>query len=596
VALRADEHAKERSMPDFRIGESDFLLDGEPFRILSGALHYFRVHPASWADRIEKARLMGLNTIETYVPWNAHSPRPGVFETDGLLDLGAFLKCVADAGLYAIVRPGPYICGEWDNGGLPAWLFRDPEVGIRRHEPRFMGAVGGYLESVYDVVRPWQVDRGGPVLLVQVENEYGAFGDDPAYLKALVEITRDADITVPLVTVDQPVDAMLATGGVDGVQRTASFGSRSEERLATLRSHQRTGPLMCMEFWCGWFDHWGGPHHTTSVEQTAHELDALLASGASVNVYMFHGGTNFGFGSGANDKGVYRPTITSYDYDAPLDEAGNPTAKYHAFREVIARYAPVPAASPTPVGPAPEHTVTMRDPVRLFDDLAAWGSWSSWNVPPVLDELGSQVRLAAYRTELSGDAPVVLSVGEVRDRASVFLDGDPVGVLEREHHERALMLPRGRGRLDIVVEDQGGVNYGLRIGEQKGLVGPVLVDGEIQSGWQVCALDLERVPRLWQHGSVPVGSPTVGPTAWHATFAAEPDVDLYLDTTPWGHGIAWLNGFCLGRYWTRGPQHTLFVPGPVVLADNELVVLELDVLADRTARFVPRPSLGPLEE
>jgi beta-galactosidase len=582
-------------MSEFRVGETDFLLDDKPFRILSGALHYFRVHPDHWADRIEKARLMGLNTIETYVPWNAHSPRPGVFDTDGILDLPRFLRLVANAGMRAIVRPGPFICGEWDNGGLPPWLFREPDVGIRRHEPRFLDEVGKYLEQVLALVHPHQVGLGGPVLLVQVENEYGAFGDDPAYLKALVEITRDAGITVPLVTVDQPVDAMLDAGGLDGVLRTASFGSRSDERLATLRSYQRTGPLMCMEFWCGWFDQWGGPHHTTSVEQAARELEALLAAGASVNVYMFHGGTNFGLFSGANDKGVYRPTITSYDYDAPLDEAGNPTAKYHAFREVIARYAPVPATSPTPVGLAPEHTVTLRDPVCLFDDPAAWGTWTAWDAPPVLDELGTS-RLAVYRTELSGAGPGLLSVGEVRDRASVFLDGDPVGILEREHHERALMLPRGGGRLDIVVEDQGGVNYGVRIGEPKGLMGPVQVGGEIQTGWQVCALDLERVPRLWQQESVPLGGPGVGPSAWHATFAAEPDVDLYLDTTPWGHGIAWLNGFCLGRYWTRGPQHTLFVPGPVVLGDNELVVLELDVLGDPTARFVPGPSLGPLEE
>ncbi|GAB3264788.1 glycoside hydrolase family 35 protein [Nocardioides dilutus] len=587
-------------MPEFRVGETDFLLDGEPFQILSGALHYFRVHPDHWADRIEKARLMGLNTIETYVPWNAHSPRPGDFYTDGILDLSRFLCLVGEAGMHAIVRPGPFICAEWDNGGLPPWLFREPDVGIRRSEPRFLDAVSSYLDQVLALVHPHQVHLGGPVLLVQVENEYGAYGDDPAYLRALVDVIRAAGIGVPLVTVDQPVDAMLAAGGVEGVLRTSSFGSDSVNRLRTLRAHQPTGPLMCMEFWDGWFDHWGGIHHTTPVEQAAAELDALLAAGASVNIYMFHGGTNFGLTSGANDKGIYRPTVTSYDYDAPLDEAGNPTAKYFAFRDVISRYAAVPAETPGAAGPAPELTVALGQPVRLFDDPASWGTWSRWESPPMLDELGTDARLAVYRTQLSVDGPGVLTLGEVRDRATVHLAGAPVGILEREHHERAIALPRGNGRLDLVVEDQGRVNYGARIGEHKGLAGPALLDGVPVTGWEVLAVDLDRVPHLWDlwdAARTEGRGSGVGPTAWRATFSAEPAVDHFLDTAAWGKGIAWVNGFCLGRYWRRGPQRTLFVPGPVLRSGaNELVVLELDVLADPTARFVAGPCLGPLED
>ncbi len=582
-------------MPDFRIGDTDFLLDGEPVRILSGALHYFRVHPDSWADRIEKARLMGLNTIETYVPWNAHSPRPGEFHADGMLDLARFLRTIGDAGLHAIIRPGPFICAEWDRGGLPTWLFRDPEVGVRRHEKRFLDMVEEYLDHVLGIVAPLQVDRGGPVLLVQVENEYGAFGDDRAYLEAIAEITRRCGITVPLVTVDQPVDHMLATGGLEGVLRTASFGSRSVERLRTLRAHQPTGPLMCMEFWDGWFDQWGGHHNTTPVEQTAAELDALLAAGASVNVYMFHGGTNFGLTSGANDKGVYRPTVTSYDYDAPLDEAGNPTPKYFAFREVISRHAPVPEDVPAVAAPAPELTVPLGDPVGLLADLDAWGESSVHGLAPVLDEVEGCPKIAVYRVDLEGpDVPAMLTVGEVRDRAAVFLDGDPVGVLEREHNERALMLPTAGGRLELVVEDQGGVNYGPRIGEPKGLIGPVRLGEEEVEDWTVWAIDLDRLPRLWDRTRERGAG--VGPTAWRASFEARASNDHFLDTARWGKGIVWVNGFCLGRYWRRGPQETLFVPGPVVHeGSNELVVLELDVMADPIARFVAGPSLGPLE-
>jgi beta-galactosidase len=586
-------------MPDFAIGESEFLLDGRPFRILSGALHYFRIHPDQWADRIEKARLMGLNTIETYVPWNAHSPRPGVFDTGGMLDLERFLRQVADAGLYAIVRPGPYICAEWDNGGLPSWLFQQPGVGVRRYEPQYLAAVGEYLGQVLRIVRPLQVDQGGSVLLLQVENEYGAFGNDSTYLKWLVELFRQAGITVPLVTVDQPVDDMLAAGGLDGVLRTGSFGSRTAERLATLRAHQPTGPLMCMEFWDGWFDYWGGPHHTTSAAEAAAELDTLLATGASVNIYMFHGGTNFGLTSGANDKGVYRPTVTSYDYDAPLDEAGLPTEKYHAFRDVIARYAEVPplpdlASSP----PAQAFEVELGEPVRLLDRPEDWGDWRRHEQLPTLDELGA--RLAVYRTDLELDGPVVLELAEIRDRALVFLDGDPVGVLSREDHDRAITLPRGRGRLDLIVEDQGRVNYGARIGEPKGPIGPLLLrgsalpDGVEPTSWQTLAIDLDAVPSLWQTATA--SSPGVGPTAWRADFAVDEPTDLFLRTDAWGKGIAWINGFCLGRYWRRGPQETLYIPGPALRpGPNQLVVLELDTLRTTTARFVPTPSLGPVE-
>jgi len=576
-------------MPDFAIGESDFLLDGRPFQIISGALHYFRIHPDSWADRIEKARLMGLNTIETYVPWNLHSPRPGVFDTSGLLDLGRFLREVADAGLYAIVRPGPYICAELDNGGLPAWLFRDSSVGVRRYEPGFMSAVTQYLQDVLEIVRPLQIDQGGPVLLVQVENEYGAFGDDQTYLKAVAEVIRGAGTTVPLVTVDQPTDAMLAAGGLDGVLRTASFGSRVPSRLEALRKHQPTGPLMCMEFWDGWFDYWGGRHHTTSAAEAAAELDALLAAGASVNIYMFHGGTNFGLTSGANDKGVYRATVTSYDYDAPLDEAGNPTEKYHAFREVISRYAPVPDELPAIRPPAREFGVALADPIGLLQGCG--GAWSEHAALPTLDDL--EARLAIFRTELRGGGPALLTFGEVRDRVQVFLDGAPVGVLERERHERAIMLPHTRGRLELVVEDQGRVNYGPRIGEPKGLIGPVRLGADELTGWSACVIDLDNLPRLWDSAGPTPSALGIGPTAWRARFETDGESDLFLRTDAWGKGLAWVNGFCLGRYWRRGPQETLYVPAPLLApGTNTLVVLELDVMDTPTATFTGSASLG----
>lgn len=581
-------------MSTFEIGDADFLLDGEPFRILSGALHYFRVHEDLWRDRIVKARQMGLNTIETYIAWNEHSPTPGTFTTDGRLDIARFLGIVHEEGMHAIVRPGPYICAEWDNGGLPAWLFQDAGVGIRRSEPRYLAHVTDFLESVYAIVAPLQVAHGGPVILVQIENEYGAYGADKDYLTELTDLTRRCGITVPLTTIDQPEPQMLENGSLPGLHKTASFGSRSVERLATLREHQPTGPLMCAEFWDGWFDHWGAHHHVQSAPDAAAELEDLLAAGASVNIYMFHGGTNFGLTNGANDKGTYQPTVTSYDYDAPLDEAGNPTAKYAAFREVLSRYTTISDDRPDAARPAPVFDVALQSPVRLADVVEDLGGWQRHDALPSLDSIGHFRGFAMYRRTLDGTGNGVLGFGDVRDRAAVFLDGRPVGVLSRDHRERTIALPAASGELTILLEDQGRVNYGPRLGEHKGLVDGAWLDGSELPGWEILPIDLDLVPSLpVLQGRRPVADSVPGPAFSSAVFTVDEPVDLFLDTSAWGKGIAWVNGFCLGRYWRRGPQETLIVPGPVLRSgENQLVIFELEAITEPAARFVGELRLG----
>lgn len=579
-------------MSELTIGNDDFLLDGVPHQILSGALHYFRVHPDQWADRIHKARLMGLNTIETYVAWNAHAPTRGEWRTDGGLDLARFLDLIAAEGMHAIVRPGPYICAEWDNGGLPGWLFQDTAVGIRRYEPSYLASLAEFLERVYEIVAPRQLPLGGPVILVQIENEYGAYGADKQYLEELVRITRESGITVPLTTIDQPQPEMLANGSLPGLHMTGSFGSRVTERLATLREFQPTGPLMCMEFWDGWFDSWGEHHHTTSAADAAAELDTLLAAGGSVNIYMFHGGTNFGLTNGANDKGRYLPIVTSYDYDAPLDEAGNPTEKFFAFRDVIAKYAAVPTDVPPITTPAQVLESTFTTVAPLLTSHGAFTPGSEHVQPPTFDELGLYRGILLYETVLNGSGTGVLSFTEIRDRASVYLDGDPVGVLSRENHETSISLPSCSGRLMVLVEDQGRVNYGARLGEHKGIIGPALLDGETVEGWTVRALDIDAVPTLPLQPS----DTTAGPHIARGAFDLEVPSDLFLDTSRWGKGLAWVNGFLLGRYWRRGPQQTLFVPAPVTRPGrNDLVVLELEVLGSSLVSFRDAASLGPTE-
>jgi beta-galactosidase len=578
-------------MPSIEIGDSDFLLDGEPLQIISGTVHYFRVHPSQWRDRIRAARHAGLNTVETYVAWNFHSPRSGEFETDGARDIGRFLDIVADEGMHAIVRPGPYICAEWDGGGLPAWLFDDPGVGVRRNEPKFMAAVAEYFQNVLPIVAARQVTRGGPVLMVQIENEYGAYGDDKDYLRGLVDLTRAGGIEVPLFTSDQANDEMLERGGLPELLRTGNFGSRSPERLATLRRHQPTGPLMCMEYWNGWFDSWGEDHHVTGPGETASDLGDLLASGASVNLYMFHGGTNFGFWSGANHKGVYRPIITSYDYDAPLAEDGTPTPKLEAVQEVIARHRGVSPRALEPRRDAPTPDASPRRPTTpLWAYVEQAEGWQSAGGLPTTDSIGAHQGFALYRREVDLDAPRLLSFDDVRDRAQVYLDRRPVGVIDRERGERSLLLPGvGHAVLEILVEDQGRVNYGPRIGESKGLIGPARLGGAGLVGWEILALPLDR----WAAQAAPDVSARAdaGPTLTAWDVAGSETADLFLSTHGWGKGVAWFNGWNLGRFWSAGPQEFLYVPGPLVREEgNELVVLELLGTANPTPQFVPAPS------
>lgn len=573
-------------MPAFTIGDTDFLLDGRPHRVIAGALHYFRVHPDQWADRIRKARLMGLNAIETYVAWNAHEPRRGEWDATAWNDLGRFLDLVAAEGLHAIVRPGPYICAEWHNGGLPVWLTGMPGIGLRRSEPRYLAEVKRYLERVYDIVAPRQIDRGGNVVLVQIENEYGAYDSDKEYLAELVRVTRAAGITVPLTTVDQPQPQMLRDGSLPGLHRTGSFGSRAAERLATLREHQPTGPLMCSEFWDGWFDWWGGVHHTTETDAAARELDALLAAGASVNIYMFHGGTNFGLTNGANDKGRYLPLTTSYDYDAPLDEAGNPTAKFRAFRDVIARYAEVPEEKPAEASPALGFEVPLTWAGSGIDGLAR--AEARHASPPTFEELDHLGALVLYEAELDGTGGA-LEVEEVRDHAWVAVDGRPVGTLSRTRHERTLAVPAGK-RLSLLVEEQGRVNYDHRLGEPKGLIGPVLLDGAPLEGWTATPIELETF-------AAASGDADWGPRVAVATFELDEPQDLFLSTIGLGKGFAFVDDLLLGRYWSNGPQRTLYVPAPATRTGaNRLVLIELDGAAPRAARFVEGLDLGPEHE
>ncbi len=317
------------------IQNEKFMLNGKPFQIYSGAIHYFRVLPEYWRDRLEKLKAAGFNTVETYVCWNLHEPKKGEFDFTGRLDIERYIKTAQELGLYVIIRPGPYICAEWDFGGLPAWLLKDKNMRLRCNDPVFLQHVSDFYAELFRRLAPLQITQGGNIIAMQVENEYGSYGNDKKYLNRIREIMLENGAEVLLFTADGTQKSMIAGGGIDGVYKTLNFGSRAATAFNALKGVQEHMPRVCMEFWCGWFDHWGGKHHTRGYKAVLKEMNDFFAQHAGFNFYMFHGGTNFGFTAGANHYLRYSPTITSYDYCALLNEYGDYTPAYHAVRRLM---------------------------------------------------------------------------------------------------------------------------------------------------------------------------------------------------------------------------------------------------------------------
>ncbi|NEC65494.1 glycoside hydrolase family 35 protein [Streptomyces sp. SID9727] len=585
-------------MADFTVGDDDFRIDGKPVRLLSGALHYFRVYEGQWDHRLAMLRAMGLNCVETYVPWNLHEPLPGRFRDTGAL--GRFLDAAHRAGLWAIVRPGPYICAEWENGGLPAWVTGRFGRRVRTRDEGYLDAVRAWFAELLPQVAERQIDRGGPVIMVQAENEYGSYGTDAVHLRRVTELLRAYGVEVPLFTSDGPEDHMLTGGSVPGLLATANFGSGAREAFRVLRRHQASGPLMCMEFWCGWFEHWGAPPVVREPAQAAAALAEILECGASVNVYMAHGGTNFAGWAGANRSGPLQdeellPTVTSYDYDAPVDEYGRATEKFRLFREVLAGYAdgPLPPPPPEPVGLAAPVRAELTEWAPLDAVLEALGDEEAAEsgVPPTFEELGVDRGLVRYRVAVPGPRrPYTLAVAGLRDRAVVYVDGVRRGVLSEG--AAALAEPvAGPAEVELWVESLGRVNYGPRLGEPKGVTGGVLHERQYLHGVRARALRLDAFEEPGAVAGVPFApvDGEGGTGLYRGTFELAAGADhAGLGLPGWTRGFVWVNGFCLGRYWSAGPQHTLYVPGPVLRDGvNEVWVLETEGAG---ARYV---ELGP---
>ncbi|HLZ58087.1 MAG TPA: beta-galactosidase family protein [Ktedonosporobacter sp.] len=581
-------------MGNFTIKNDQFLLNGQPFRILSGAMHYFRIPFEYWDDRLYKLRAMGLNTVETYVAWNLHEPEPGTFRFDGNLDLADYIRRAAAYGLQVIVRPGPYICAEWEAGGLPAWLLKDPAMRLRCYHQPYLQAVDRFFDALLPQLVPLQISQGGPIIAMQVENEYGSYGNDKAYLQHLADGLKARGIDSLLFTSDGPTDEMLQYGTLPAILKTANFGSHANEAFTKLREYQPKGPLMCMEYWNGWFDHWGDKHNVRDPAESAQALDEILAAGASVNIYMFHGGTNFGFTSGANLKeNHYEPTVTSYDYDAPLNEAGDLTPKYHAYREVLSRYTSLPdLALPEPSPKQALGQVALPESVALFDALEMLAIPAQYATAEPMEYFDQSSGFIHYRTRVTGPREETpLTLRGLHDRALVFGDGQLLGVLERAVPDQSLPLAIGPAgiTLDIFVEAMGRVNYGPEMLDRKGITGGVVLGQQYLYDWTIFPLPLNNLANL----VFSTKREETGPAFHRGSFNVTTLRDTFLALPGWSKGVCWINGFNLGRYWNKGPQQTLYVPAPVLRpGENELVVFELETSGPGLVEFRDQPNLG----
>ncbi len=578
-------------MGKFEIRE-EFYLNNEKIKIISGGIHYFRVVPEYWRDRLEKIKALGCNAVETYVAWNVHEPKKGEFCFEGIADLKKFIELAQELGLWVIVRPSPYICAEWELGGLPGWLLAEDGMRLRSSYGPYLDHVRAYYKKLFEILTPLQISRGGPILMFQIENEYGAYGEDAEYLESLKQIMLENGVDVPFITSDGPWGDYLSCGKVDGVLQSANFGSKAKEQFAVLKKHIGDKPMMCMEFWVGWFDSWGDRHHTEDPEKHAQDLNDILEMG-SVNIYMAHGGTNFGFMNGANYYDVLTPDVTSYDYDALLTEDGRITPKYEKFKEVISRFRDIPEVEfTTEIKRMAYGRLDAAAKVGLFEVLDDISTSVENHYPQPMEKLGQNYGYILYRSNLVRDKEIEkLRLLGANDRAKFYLDGKEIATLyDRELLSEKPLEEKVTGdRLDILVENMGRVNYGAMMEHQnKGIKGAVVINGHQHYKWTHYPLPLETVDNIPFDKGYTVGLPAF----YKFVFDVEEAGDTFLDCEGFGKGCAFINGFNLGRYWEIGPQKRLYVPGPLLKKGrNEIILFETEGKAADFITLCDEPGL-----
>ena len=547
----------------FEVGKNTFLLNGKPFVVKAAEVHYPRIPEPYWEQRILSCKALGMNTLCLYVFWNLHEQQPGKFDFSGNKDIAKFCRLAQKHGMYVIVRPGPYVCAEWEMGGLPWWLLKKEDVQLRTLDPYYMERVGIFMN---EVGKQLQISRGGNIIMVQVENEYGSYGIDKPYVSAIRDLVKKAGFTdVPLFQCDW--SSNFTNNALDDLLWTVNFGTGAniDEQFKKLKSLRPETPMMCSEFWSGWFDHWGRKHETRDAATMVSGIKDMLDRNISFSLYMTHGGTTFGWWGGANNP-AYSAMCSSYDYDAPISEAGWTTPKYFQLRDLLKQYLPEgetlpepPAQCPVLPGPA----ITEWEVAPLFDNLPQ--AKQSEDIKP-MEQFDQGWGSILYRTTLKEDVKGILHIDEVHDWAQVFADGKLLGRLDRRRGEFTLPLKetlKKGTRLDILVEAMGRVNFDKSIHDRKGITNRV----EVVSGEQVKELkgwEVYNLPPFYEFVSqknYQAGKPVDGPAYYKATFRLDKTGDTFLDMQTWGKGMVWVNGHAMGRFWEIGPQQTLYMPG-----------------------------------
>lgn len=586
-------------MGSFTYKDKSFYLNGKEYTVISGAMHYFRIPREYWSDRLEKLKQCGFNTVETYTCWNLHEPEEGVFDFSGMLDLEAYIDEAAKHGLNVILRPGPYICAEWEFGGLPAWLLNCKDIKIRCSDPLFISKVERYYNKLLRGIVPRLITNGGNIIMMQIENEYGSYGDDKEYLQKIADIYAANGVDCLLYTSDGASYSMLSGGTLDRYPCVANFGSRPDENFRVLEDFRPDQPKMCGEYWCGWFDHWYEGHHVRDAKELAGLFRDMMDAGASLNFYMFHGGTNFGFMNGANYYDVYEPTVTSYDYNALLSEAGDLTPAYYEVRKIIEeRFGKLPELTVKDSIKKAYGRINFSSFISVFDSIKYISEPVHVPAPLFAEKIGQYYGYTMYSTVLKGPLDEKeLKIDKVHDRARVFINGKFRGCFERTRYSDEIRFGLGKhetAKLDILSENMGRVNYGPKLMDRKGIEG-VRFDLQYHFGWDMYPLpmnNLEKLEyRLYKGEKVP------------GFFKAELDIeddpcDTFIRPYGFRKGNIFVNGVNLGRYFNEaGPQKTLFCPGVFLKKGrNEIVIFESDFADSPEIEFTDIPDLGkPIE-
>lgn len=575
-----------------------FYMNGEEFHIYSGAMHYFRIPEEYWLDRLLKLKAAGLNTVETYVPWNYHEPKKNQFNFEGMLNIERFIKTAQDLGLYVIVRPGPYICAEWDFGGLPAWLLKDKNIRIRCWDKAYINAVEDFYKVLIPKLVPYQITRGGTLIAMQVENEYGSFGRDKKYLYWLRDLVKELGIDVQLFTSDGEDRYYFSGGGIPEDWMVANFGGYNEHRFDDLKMLQPHKPLMCGEHWCGWFDRYGAKHHTDNAEESlGKSLDGFFKEDANFNLYMFHGGTNFGFSSGANYYDCYCPTTTSYDYGAPLSENGAYTEKYFVLRNRMAKQ----LGKELPELPEDAKTraygkVKLTEFADLKDVYKKFAVHKKSHIPHYMEHYGQNSGFILYSTTVKGNyKDTRLNAFGVHDFAYIYINGELKHIYDRtklkgkELYDESFSVPveafNGEVKIDILVQAFGRINYDRRIYDRKGL-DEIYFGSQAIVDWDVYCMELDTAPEIKYKKSH-----RDFPCFMKGTFKTEEKVDTFVDMRGFTNAVVYVNGFNLGRFLKRGPQYTFYLPAPILKDENEIVILELEGCKKNEVRLTDKPIL-----